>query len=231
MTNLGAALYQSGRYEETAALLKKALPVYRALYGDEHAEVATILNDLGRSSLMAGHPDEATPLLRQALAMHERLLGPTHDDLVPQLNSLAMIDAYNEHLSEAEAEIQRAERIARLPGHGVLLDQVLLNVADIALLQSQWDRVAAPLAESRRLLEAAHPVEKRPAEAWRYAVWETVNAEWLAHQGDVATARGKIVSAAPVLAKRFGPQGFYSLLVRRRGKFVEQQAPATRRKS
>jgi tetratricopeptide (TPR) repeat protein len=158
MNNLAAVLYASGRYEETVSILKKALPIYRDVYGEEHPETAAILNNMGRSALMAGNPAEAAPLLRHSLAMAEKLKGATHDDLVPPLNSLAMIDGYMGHLPEAEAEIERALQIARLPEHGVLLDQVLVNVADIAMNGSHWDRAAAPLAESRRLLESNFPL-------------------------------------------------------------------------
>jgi tetratricopeptide (TPR) repeat protein len=223
MANLAFVLYQSGRYEENFAILEKALPIYRDVYGPEHPEVATLLNNVGRSALMAGRIEDAVTSLRQAVALDEKLKGPTHDDLVAPLNSLAMIDAYQGHTVEATAEIRRAEQIARLPDHGVLLDQVLLNVADIELQQGNTDQAAAPLAESRRLLEAAYPLAKRPTEAWRYAVWDTVNAELLARRGDDTNAKRAIESAAPVIARRFGSAGFYSMLTQRRSHFVDEQ--------
>jgi ATP/maltotriose-dependent transcriptional regulator MalT len=172
---------------------------------------------------MAGHVDEATPLLHRALELNEKLKGMTHDDLVPPLNSLAMIDAYNGRLAEARAEIQRAQQIARLPDHGKLLDQVLLNDAEIALREGNGEQAGVSLAESRRMLEAAFPLAKHPAEAWRYAVWNTVNAELLARKGNATDARSAIDGALPVIAKRFGSGGFYSLLAQRRSQFVEDQ--------
>jgi tetratricopeptide (TPR) repeat protein len=229
MNNLAAVLYQSGRYDETVALLQQALPVYREVYGTEHPEVAAIYNNMGRSALMAGHIEEAAPLLRQALAINEKLKGPTHDDLVPPLNSLAMIDGYTGNVADAKREIQRAEQIARLPNHGVLLDQVLLNVAEFDLRDGKEGQAAAPLAESRRLLEGAFPLAQRPTEAWRYAIWDTVNAELLARQGDTASARRLIALARPVITQRFGATGFYTLLVQRRAQFVEEQSTQVRK--
>jgi tetratricopeptide (TPR) repeat protein len=223
LANLAFVLYQSGRYEENFVLLQQALPIYREVYGPEHPEVATLLNNVGRSALMAGHVEDAVTPLRQALALDEKLKGPTHDDLVAPLNSLAMIDAYKGQLGEATAEIRRAEQIARLPDHGVLLDQVLLNAADIDLLDGNADQAAAPLAESHRLLETAYPLDQHPAEAWRYAVWNTVDAELRARRGDDANAKRAIELAAPVIVQRFGPTGFYSMLTQRRARFVEQQ--------
>jgi tetratricopeptide (TPR) repeat protein len=223
MSNLATVLYLSGRYEENVAVLHQALPIYEAVYGSEHPEVAALLNNIGRSALMAGHVDEATPPLRRALELNEKLKGSTHDDLVTPLNSLAMIDAYNGRLTEARAEIQRAQQIARLPNHGKLLDQVLLNDAEIELREGDGERASASLTESRRLLEAAFPLAKHPAEAWRYAVWNTVNAELLAQKGNAADARSAIADASPVIAKRFGSGGFYSLLAQRRSRFVEDE--------
>ncbi len=101
-------LYQSGRYDEALAVDREALPIYREVYGAEHPEVATIINNIGRSALIAGHINEAEPLLRQALSMTEKFEGDTHDDLVSPLNSLAMIDVYRGKLNVARSEIQRA---------------------------------------------------------------------------------------------------------------------------
>ena len=156
-------LYQSGRYDEALSLYQQALPIYREVFGAEHPEVATIINNIGRSGLVAGHVDEAEQPLRQSLAMSEKFEGDNHDDLVSPLNSLAMIDAYRGRLDAAQREIQRAESIARLPGHGDLLDQVLLNEADLALAQGDRARAAALLAESKALLQKAHPMNAADA--------------------------------------------------------------------
>jgi len=229
MNNLGALLYQEGRFDEARRVYQTALPIYRDVYGAEHPEVAVLLNNMGRLELMAGHVEDAAPLLRQALAMDEKLKGPTHDDLVPPLNSLAMIDGYTGHMAQAREEIQRAEHIARLPNQGILLDQVLLNAADLELRDEHMERAPALLAESRHLLEAAFPPKQQSTDAWRYAVWDTVDAELLAQQGDTATARAKLNSALPMIEKRFGATGLNTLLARRRLQFVEGQATATAR--
>jgi tetratricopeptide (TPR) repeat protein len=228
MQNLAAVLFQSGRYDDAMAIDQQAMPVYRELYGSEHPEVAGLLNNMGRTALMGGHVAEAEPLLRQALAINEKL-GATHDHLVPELNSIAMIDGYTGQIARARAEIQRAEQIARLPNHGELLDQVLLNVADLALQDGNPDAATAPLGESRRLLEAAFPLAQHPTEAWRYALWDTVDAELLARRGDMATARHMIAAAMPAITRRFGSAGFHTLLARRRGQLVEAQSVSAAR--
>jgi len=214
LNDLAAVLYQSGRFDEAASIYRQALPIYREVYGSEHPEVAMIANNVGRSSLMAGNIDQAEQPLRQSLEMTEKFEGATHADLVSPLNSLAMIDTYRGRFSIALSEIQRAESIARLPGHGELLDQVLLNEADIALANGDRIQAAALLVESRSILQKLHP--EGPADEWRYAVWNSVNAQLLAANGDSAAAAKNLAAAQTILARRFGDTGFYSLLAKRR---------------
>jgi tetratricopeptide (TPR) repeat protein len=214
LNDLGGLLYQSGRYDEATSVYEQALPIHREVYGPEHPEVATITNNIGRSALVAGHVDEAEPLLRQSLAMFQKFEGDNYDGLVAPLNSLAMIDAYRGRLNAARSEIQRADSIARLPDHGELLDQVLLNEADIELASGNRNRAAALLIESKALLQKAHP--DSAAEAWRYAVWDSVNAQLLAAEGDSAAAARILEAARKILSLRFGESGFYCQLARRR---------------
>jgi tetratricopeptide (TPR) repeat protein len=225
MNNLGAVLYQSGRIRDAVDMYRESLRVLHAVYGENHPEVAVLLHNLGNATLMLGQIDEAEPLLRQALAMTEKFKGGNHDDLVPPLNMLAMIDEYAGRTAEAQAEIRRAEQIARLPNHGVLLDEVLLNLADLALESGHADQAAAALAESRRLLEAAYPLTRNPGEAWRYALWDTVNAKFLAQRGDSKSAKRIVDAALPVIERRFERNGFNSLLARRRAQAVARAVP------
>lgn len=214
LNDLAALLYQSGRYDQAAGLWKQALPIHQEIYGLEHPEVANITNNIGRSELVAGHIGEAEPMIRRALAMFEKFHGDSYDGLISPLNSLAMIDAYNGRLDPAIGEIQRAESIARKSDPDDLLDQVLLNEADIEFLMGQRARASALLAESRSLLQKAHP--ESAADAWRYAVWDSVNAQLLAANGDAVGAEKSLASAESILSGRFGNRGFYSVLAQRR---------------
>jgi tetratricopeptide (TPR) repeat protein len=222
---LGVLLYQSGRYEEALTYYRQALPIHREVYGAEHPELATIMNNLGRAALMSGQIDEAEPLFRQSLAMGEKFLGLTHDKLVPRINSLAMIDAYRGRLDVALSEIKRADAIARLPGHSELLDQVLLNEADIELAEGHRLKAATLLTESKTLLEKTHP--NTAANAWRYAVWDAVNAQLLAANGDIDGASRTLSAAQAVITQRFGAAGFYNLLAKRRALLIANAQKST----
>jgi tetratricopeptide (TPR) repeat protein len=222
MNNLGALYYDLGRYDDAAQLWSDALPIFKEVYGDVHVEVATILNNLGFSALMAGRVAEAEPLLRETLAMDDKLRPPTHDDLVSPLLGLAMLDLYNGHTAAAHAEITRAERIARMPDQGEMLDLVLLTAADVDLTQGQREQAGALLTESHGLLEKYHPL--RPNNAWRYSIWTLVDAGLRAAEGNAAEARRLLAQAHDPIMQRFGENGFYSLLQRRRAGQLEQLA-------
>jgi tetratricopeptide (TPR) repeat protein len=214
LNNLGVMLYLSGRYDEAIKIYQQALPIYKEIYGEEHPEVASILNNIGRAALMTGQVEEAEPILRQALAMTEKFEGSTHSDLVSPINSLAMIDAYRGRLDVALNEIKRADTIARLPDHDELLDQVLLTEADIELARGDRLGAAELLSEAKALLQKAHP--NTVSDAWRYAVWDAVNAQLLAANGNLADAQRTLSSAQAIIVKRFGEGGFHSLLAKRR---------------
>jgi tetratricopeptide (TPR) repeat protein len=221
MDNLGVLLYQTGRFDEALRIYRQALPIQREVYGPEHSAVATNLNNIGRASLMVGEVDEAEPLLRQALTMTAKVQGETHPEIVSPLNSLAMIDAYRGHIDAALDEIKRAEVIARMPDHGELLDQVLLNEADIQLTAGDRGKASALLMEAKDFLNKAHPPSA--ADNWRYAVWDAVQAQLLAQNGDVRGAERILSVAQPIIIHRFGAKGFYSLLADRRAHLIAKK--------
>jgi tetratricopeptide (TPR) repeat protein len=157
--------------------------------------------------------------------MSEKFEGLTHDDLVSRINSLAMIDAYRGRLDVALLEIRRADTIARLPDHGELLDQVLLNEADIELAAGDRLKAAGLLTEAKTLLQKAHP--NRTTDTWRYAVWDAVNAQLLAANGDIAGAERTLSAAQKIIVERFGEKGFYNLLANRRARLIADAQKST----
>jgi tetratricopeptide (TPR) repeat protein len=207
LNNLAALLYQQGRYSDAATQWAQALPLYREVFGAEHPEVATLLNNVGRSKLMAGDVPGAISLLSQAVQMGEKLWGPTHEYLVLPLNSLGMAYLYQGDLKNARTVIDRALQIARPRNHQIL-DQIVLNSADLALSTRSPQTAEPLLAEARRLLLARYP-HKDGADQWRYAVWDSVNAELLAQENHPDAARAAFIGARTVLVQRYGSGGFF----------------------
>jgi hypothetical protein len=131
-----------------------------------------------------------------------------------------MIDAYHGKLERAKAEIDRALTIASLPDHGELLDQVLLNAADLAIAGGNPSDARRLLSKARSTLEKAHP----PASdnVWRYAVWDSVNARLTGVEGDRPSAERMLATAEGTLSARFGPNGFYTVRAERtRQEFID----------
>jgi tetratricopeptide (TPR) repeat protein len=226
LDNLGVIQYESGQYDKAARTYAEILPIYQEIYGDkahpaqdpEHHEFATLLNNISRARLMAGQVTEAERLVNRALAIDNRLVGDNRlnqmdVDFVSTLNSLGMIDAYRGRWQKAGTELAQAEKIARLPG-ALFLDQVLLNEADVALHAGDLQRGEQLLTDSLASLKQAH--ENDATNAWRYAVWDSVNAELLAAQGKTDDALRTLAAAGKVLRARFGPRGLYPQLVERR---------------
>jgi tetratricopeptide (TPR) repeat protein len=222
LNNLGAVLYMFGDYRDAVKEYEQALPIFKKVYGAEHPEIAALLNNIGRSDLMAGDIANAEPAMQEALSMTEKFEGARHEDLIAPLNSLAMIDMDNGRLLAAQQELERADSIAQSSGQGQLLDQVVLNEARLAIISGDVSRTTALLARSKRLLQKAHP--QTPSEAWRYAVWDIVNAQLLATQGETASATKTLNAAEKVIDGRFGSVSYYGQLVRKQLALIQKSA-------
>jgi tetratricopeptide (TPR) repeat protein len=59
----------------------EALAIRQAILGDEHRDVATTLNNIGRVHYMKGEYDKALTLYNEALAIRRKLLGHDHLDV------------------------------------------------------------------------------------------------------------------------------------------------------
>jgi tetratricopeptide (TPR) repeat protein len=227
LNNLGAVLYNSGQYQDSVKEYEQALPIYKKVYGAEHPEIATLLNNIGRSDLMADDLTDAESLMQQSLAMTEKFYGTQHEDLIVVLNSLAMIDVEIGRQQAARQELQRAESIAQSTGQTQFLDQVELNEARVALASGDLTQTADLLSRSKDLLQKLHP--QSPSEAWRYAVWDVVNAQLLATKGDVATATATLNAAQKVIDSRFGPASYYGKMVEEQLTRIEKPAAGAKR--
>jgi tetratricopeptide (TPR) repeat protein len=223
MLDLAALLHQLGHDNEAIEEFQKALPIYRQVYGDKHPDLATLLNDLGRSELMVGRIDDAEQHLRQSLAMSRQFESEDHDNLVAPLNSLGMIDTYRGRTDAAASELAEAESIAGKRAHSDLLDQVLLDKADLEIVTGHPALAEASLTKSKQLLQATYRNDTN--NAWRYAVWDMIHVHLLAaSNNNTAEAQQTLVAAESVVRQRFGANGFYSQLAERIAQSIKQTA-------
>lgn len=71
-------LFKQGEFSEAEAVLKQALALAERVDGQEHANVATSLNNLATLYISQERFEEAEPLIHRAIAIREKLFGPDH---------------------------------------------------------------------------------------------------------------------------------------------------------
>lgn len=101
-------LRERGRYEQAAALFRRALHINEQILGFEHPQVALSLNKLANTLFDQGKYSEAKPLYQCALRIWEQALGVEHPDVARALNNLALLSCKQGQYTEAEPLSQRA---------------------------------------------------------------------------------------------------------------------------
>ena len=94
-------LYHAGQYAQAVSLAEDALVLARQIWGEEHPNIATSLNNLALLYQSQGRYAEALPLYEQALEMRKRLFAGDHPDVATSVNNLAYL--YNSQGRYAEA--------------------------------------------------------------------------------------------------------------------------------
>jgi tetratricopeptide (TPR) repeat protein len=105
---LGYFLFNSAQYAEAEPLYKRALAILEKSLGENHPDVATVLNNLAMLYQAINRLSEAEPLMKRALAIDEAGLGKDHPSVARDLNNLAQLYQDTNRLSEAELLYKRA---------------------------------------------------------------------------------------------------------------------------
>lgn len=84
-------------------IYREALTAARALYPNDHPDVATCLGELARDVRDLGRLDEAEALAREGLAMFRRLYGTPHREVILTTRTLADVLREQEKTGEAES--------------------------------------------------------------------------------------------------------------------------------
>ena len=98
---LAVALELQERYEESAAIQNQCLEGYEKLYGEDHVESLTSMNNLGHVFYKQGKYSESEDMHRRASEGFERILGPEDPHTWTTKNNLASIVANRGRLDEA----------------------------------------------------------------------------------------------------------------------------------
>ncbi len=96
------------RFDQAELHYGQALKLLQEVRGEEHPDVAAILNNLGVLHRLHGQVTEAEPLLRRALAIKEKAFGPEHQEVALGLHNLAMLYETQGRYELAEPLYRRA---------------------------------------------------------------------------------------------------------------------------
>lgn len=162
LDTIGRIHTKLGLYGQANSLLEEALATRRELYGADHLEVATSLQNLADASYQV-HADVTEGLYLEALQMRERLLGPEHPEVAASAFGLGSFYARNRRLDDAREYFQRSLEIreAALGERHPLVAESLKNLGGIHLYQDRVDEAEVVVERALSILEEtlrpAHP--------------------------------------------------------------------------
>ena len=164
--NLGLLLQDTNRFEEAEPLMRQALEINKASFGEHHPAVAICLNNLGQLLQDTNRFEEAEPLMRRALEIDTASFGGHHPDVAICLNNLGLLLQATNRLEEAELLMRRALEIdtASFGGHHPAVARDLNN---LGLLLQDTNRLeeAEPLMRQALEINKASFGEHHPAVA------------------------------------------------------------------
>ncbi len=168
MNQLAVYLNTRGLYREAEPLMRRALAIDEASFGNEHPDVAIDLNHLAQLLQDTNRLSEAEPLMRRALAIDEASFGQEHPNVAIRLNNLAALLQATNRLSEAEPLMRRALAIDEA-SFGKEHPKVAIRLNNLAQLLKATNRLseAEPLMRRALALDEASFGNEHPKVAIR----------------------------------------------------------------
>jgi serine/threonine protein kinase/tetratricopeptide (TPR) repeat protein len=146
LQSAGRYLFDRGQYTQSELLYQRALDMCKQLVGLEHADTASILNDLAKLYMLVGKYEQAEPLLKETLTIRERVLGPEHPEIARTLKDLGWLSSSQGKYKQAEPLLQSALSIGEQalgPIHPDLAE-ILNDLAALYYYQGKYEQ-AKPL--------------------------------------------------------------------------------------
>jgi len=162
MSTMGEVYQSLGLYEQATPLLENALSIRMGLYGDEHLDVCSSMNNLANLLTDKADYEGAEQLLRKAIEIHQRLKGGQKEYAII-LNSLAGLLLEKRDLEAAEPLFREALEIQRklLGEEDPDVADTLNNLAGVLNEKGNYPGAEALFREAlelrRKLLGDNHP--------------------------------------------------------------------------
>ena len=154
LNQLGLLYLNRAEYSEAEPLMRRALAIDEASYGNEHPTVARGLNNLAQLLQETNRLVEAEPLMRRALAIDEASYGAEHPSVARDLNNLAILLQNTNRLTEAEPLMRRALAIDEA-SYGPEHPEVATDLNNLAQLLKATNRFTEAEPMLRRSLDIA----------------------------------------------------------------------------
>jgi len=148
-------------YEQAKPLIERALAIHEKVFGKEHPDVATSLNNLAELHKTQGDYEQAKPLYERSLAILEKVHGKEHPLVTTSLNNLAALYYSQGDYEQTKPLLERAlairEKVFDKEHPDVATS--LNNLAELHRTQGDYEQ-AKPLYErSLAILEKVHGKE------------------------------------------------------------------------
>ena len=118
---LATLLYHTNRFGEAEPLMRHALEINKAAFGEQHPTVAISLNNLATLLQDTNRLGEAEPLMRRALEIDKAAFGEQHPNVATSLNNLAKLLQTTHRIEEAEPLMRQSldifDTFRRQTGH------------------------------------------------------------------------------------------------------------------
>ena len=149
---LAQLLKRTNRIGEAEPLMRRALEINEAAFGEKHPTVAICLNNLALLLHETNRIEEAEPLMRRALEINEAAFGEKHPTVAIRLNNLATLLHETNRIREAEPLMRRALEINEA-AFGKHHPNVAICLNNLALLLQRINRIGKAESLMRRVLE------------------------------------------------------------------------------
>jgi tetratricopeptide (TPR) repeat protein len=152
---LAQAQFLKGNHAEAEALYKRALSLREAAQGNDHQDIATVLNNLGAVYFKRGFYKDAMSHFERSLAMRRKSFPAEHLEVGKSLYHLALVCHAQERYDEADGHYRKALDIKNksLGNNHPDLINLLRNYAHL-LRKTSRDSIAAQMEQFAGGIEA-----------------------------------------------------------------------------
>jgi len=170
-SSLGNVYQRWERYAQAEETFVRSLHIIEKALGPDHANVASMVNNLASLALRDGRHAEADTLFTRAITIRERALGVDHPRLLNSLSGRSQARIALGRAAEAVIDAERAMKLAEATdGDPVDLADARLDVAR-ALVASEGDlgrarELADQAVEAIRAAGERYAEDVEKAEAW-----------------------------------------------------------------